>query len=165
MASITTRQTTGGGATVKNSPLTNVEIDTNFINLNSDKVETSDAVSSNVSEKVVRRDSNGDFSANVVTVTDINSTSDRNAKDNIETITDALSVVRQIEGVSFNWKTSGSKSYGVIAQELQHVLPELVNETEAGLAVSYTPLIAFLIEAIKQQDKRITELEAIINSK
>ena len=45
MASITTRVTTGTGATVKNAPLTNAEIDNNFINLNSAKQETADCVS------------------------------------------------------------------------------------------------------------------------
>jgi len=168
MASITTRTTgtTGvDGVTRKDAPLTNNEIDTNFINLNNTKLESSDAVSTNTAEKIVLRDENGDFSANVVTVTDLNSTSDRNAKDNINQITSPLDVLQEIEGVSFNWKSTGAKSYGVIAQELQQVLPELVTETEAGLAVSYTPLIAFLIEAVKQQDKRIKELEKFINNK
>ena len=44
MADITTRETSGGGATVKGSPLTNAEVDTNFINLNDDKVEVSGAI-------------------------------------------------------------------------------------------------------------------------
>lgn len=48
MASITTRQTAGAGATVKNAPLSNAEIDQNFINLNSDKLETSFTGSANI---------------------------------------------------------------------------------------------------------------------
>jgi len=67
MASITTRVTAGTGATVKNSPLTNEEIDQNFISINSAKQETADCVSSNISNKVVKRDSNGDFAANIIT--------------------------------------------------------------------------------------------------
>jgi hypothetical protein len=168
MASITTRTTgtTGeGGVTRKDAPLSNTEIDTNFINLNNSKIESSDAVSTNTAEKIVLRDENGDFSANVVTVTDLNSTSDRNAKENIEKLLSPLDTLHQIEGVSFNWKATGAKSYGVIAQDLQKVLPELVSETDAGLAVSYTPLIAFLIEALKQQETRIKELEKFINNK
>jgi hypothetical protein len=165
MASITTRQTAGTGATVKNAPLTNTEIDNNFIDLNSSKIETVDAVPTNTANKVVLRDESGNFSANVVTVVDLNSTSDRNVKDNIESITNPLEVLNQIRGTSFNWKETGKKSYGVIAQELETVLPELVSETSSGMSVSYTPLIAFLIEAIKQQDKRLQELESIINNK
>lgn len=68
MASITTRQTAGSGATVKNSPLTNTEIDTNFINLNTNKVEITDAVSTNTSNLVVRRDATGGFAAGALSL-------------------------------------------------------------------------------------------------
>lgn len=68
MSSIITRVTAGGGATVKNSPLSNAEIDTNFINLNVDKVENSDSVSTKSANKVVRRDANGGFAAGDITV-------------------------------------------------------------------------------------------------
>ena len=67
MSALTTRVTSGTGATVKNAPLTNAEIDTNFINLNVDKVETADAVSTNTASKVVKRDSSGNFSAGTIT--------------------------------------------------------------------------------------------------
>ena len=67
MASITTRSTAGTGATVKNAPLSNAEIDTNFIVLNSAKQETADCVSTNVADKVVKRDSSGNFSAGTIT--------------------------------------------------------------------------------------------------
>lgn len=99
----------------------------------------------------------------LLTTTDINTTSDANLKENIATIESATDVINNINGVSFNWKDTGKKSYGVIAQELQNVLPELVNENENGLSVSYLPLLAFLIQAVKEQDKRISELESIIN--
>ena len=69
MASITTRVTTGTGATVKNAPLTNAEIDNNFINLNSAKQETADCVSTNTANKVVQRDASGNFSAGTITAT------------------------------------------------------------------------------------------------
>jgi len=76
MASITTRQTSGSGATVKNLPLTNAEIDTNFINLNQFKVEITDAVSSNTANAVIRRDGSGGFSAGNVSLGTINSGGD-----------------------------------------------------------------------------------------
>ena len=59
-------------------------------------------------------------------------------------------MLNQIKGVSFDWKKDGKKSYGVIAQELQKVFPELIGGTEESLAVSYIPLIAILIEAVKE---------------
>lgn len=67
MASITTRSTAGTGATVKNAPLSNEEIDNNFIILNTAKQETADCVSTNVVDKVVKRDGNGNFSAGTIT--------------------------------------------------------------------------------------------------
>lgn len=67
MASITTRSTAGTGATVKNAPLSNAEIDTNFIVLNSAKQETADCVSANTGDKVVKRDASGNFSAGTIT--------------------------------------------------------------------------------------------------
>lgn len=162
MATIILRQITGSGTT-KGTPLTITEVDQNFDNLNTAKVETTDAVATNTANAVVRRDTSGNFSAGTITATNFDSTSDRNAKDNIKPIVTAIDTLNQIEGVGFTWKSNGIQSYGVIAQDLQKVLPELVSQSEEGLAVSYTPLIAFLIEAVKQQDKRIAELESFIN--
>lgn len=53
----------------KGSPLSNTEVDANFSNLNTDKVEVSDAVSENVVNKIVKRDSAGNFSAGIITAT------------------------------------------------------------------------------------------------
>lgn len=166
MANITYRQTpqtAPGTTTTKGLPLSSAEIDGNFKSLNDSKIEITDAVATATPEKVVKRDATGSFSANVVTVTDINSTSDKNYKDNIANISNAIDILSKINGVSFNWKVSGKKSYGVIAQELQQILPELVLQSDAGLSVSYTPLIAFLIEAIKEQESRIVTLENQMN--
>lgn len=63
MSTITTRIL---GSTAKNAPLTNQEIDNNFININTDKVETADAVSTNTVNKVVKRDASGNFSAGTI---------------------------------------------------------------------------------------------------
>ncbi len=71
MSSITTRVTADPGATLKGAPLSNAEIDQNFINLNNEKVETADAVSTNTANKVVKRDASGNFAANEVTVSAI----------------------------------------------------------------------------------------------
>jgi hypothetical protein len=76
MASITTRETAAGvgdrtGITNANSPLTNAQIDQNFIELNNDKMEESDAVSTNTADKVVKRDASGDFAMGNLTATGI----------------------------------------------------------------------------------------------
>lgn len=106
------------------------------------------------STKLLYRPSTGQL-----TVVDLNTTSDVRYKENVKPIESAINTLNKIEGVSFNWKETGSKSYGVIAQELEKVLPELVHGTERGMSVSYLPLIAILIEAVKEQQKQIDELK------
>jgi hypothetical protein len=96
MASITTRQTSGTGATVKNLPLTNAEIDTNFINLNNDKLELSDAVTTNTANTVVKRDGSGNFSAGTISA-NLNAS---NATIGTLTLTNDLSVANGGTGIS-----------------------------------------------------------------
>ena len=100
-----------------------------------------------------------------VTATTFNTTSDRNTKTDITPISDAVSKVQQLGGYSFTFKDSGEKSSGVIAQEVQAVLPELVQEGGAGhLTVQYGNMVGLLIEAIKEQQVQIDELKAQLNS-
>ena len=98
-------------------------------------------------------------SSGTLTAVDVNTSSDRNFKKNVKNIKSALSKINSIQGVSFNWKETGQRSYGVIAQDLIQVLPELVHSAERGLTVSYLPLIAILIEAIKEQQQQIDQLK------
>lgn len=123
-----------------------------------------DATSANTASKVVARDASGNFAANVVSVVDLNSTSDKNLKDNIEPISEAIGTINKLNGVSFNWKEDGSKSFGFIAQEIEQILPELVHENSEGVkSVSYIPVIAFLVEAIKEQQRQIEELKSRVS--
>lgn len=91
----------------------------------------------------------------VVTCTDLNTTSDAKFKTNIQTLNNSIEILKQINPVSFNWKSTGEKSYGVIAQELEKILPELVKGSEDEKSVNYIPLIALLIDAILELDKKI----------
>ena len=100
-------------------------------------------------------------SSGQLTVTDLNTTSDMTLKDNVTPIRDPISIIRQLDGFGFNWKDNGKKSYGLMAQLLEKVLPELVNHNAQGLkTVNYLPLIAFLIEAIKVQQDDIEQLKS-----
>ena len=92
---------------------------------------------------------------------DVIAFSDRKLKENIETL-DGKKVL-DMRGVSFTRKDSGKKSSGVIAQEIQEVAPELVTDTEGTLGVAYGNLVGYLIEAVKDQQKQIDELKAMIN--
>jgi len=105
-------------------------------------------------------------SANLVTALDINTTSDITLKYNIQQITNSLDVLDKITGVSFNWKTDGLKSYGVTAQEVEKILPDIVRQRENGVkGVNYLNLVAFLIEAIKDLKKDVIEIKNHINNK
>ena len=99
-------------------------------------------------------------STGTLSATIFNSLSDREYKEDIVTITNALDVVNSIEGVSFKWKATQQPSYGVIAQDIEKVIPELVGEINNNKTVNYDGIIAFLIEAIKQLDARVKELES-----
>lgn len=118
-----------------------------------------DATPLATASKVVARDASGNFASNVISAVDFNSTSDRELKDNIMPIADPMNILNQLEGVGFTWKHNGEQSYGIIAQELEKVLPELVHEVDGYKMVSYIPLIAFLIQAIKIQQMQIDELK------
>lgn len=122
------------------------------------------ASTNNVGDTLVARDSSGDFTAGTINCSflnatfDINSASDINLKKNIETIKNPLNTVLKLRGVSFDWKQTGDKSYGIIAQELEKVLPELVKTKEIK-SVNYNGLIGVLIEAIKELSTQVEELK------
>jgi hypothetical protein len=97
-------------------------------------------------------------STGTLTVIDINSTSDIRLKENIQTVDNALEILNTLRGVSFDWKETGKSSYGVIAQELEEVLPELVKNGEVK-SVNYNGLIGVLIEAIKELSEQVKELK------
>ena len=94
----------------------------------------------------------------IVTASDFNSSSDIKLKTNIKTITNPIEKVLQISGVNFNWKESGKATMGVIAQEVEKVLPELVSDADPK-SVNYNGLIGLLIECIKDQQRQIDELK------
>jgi hypothetical protein len=104
--------------------------------------------------------------------------SDIRLKTNIKTIQNALSIVSKMRGVYFDWIENGNQSIGLIAQEVQEVIPELVLESvvknppsfpgeevseERILSVDYGKITAVLIEAIKEQQTQIEELKAQLN--
>jgi hypothetical protein len=85
--------------------------------------------------------------------------SDVNLKDNIATLENSLDKVISLEGVSFTWKDNGKTEIGLIAQDVEKVLPELVVTADDGLkAVKYGNIVALLIEAVKEQQVEINEL-------
>ena len=96
----------------------------------------------------------GDFTASG----NVTAYSDERLKTNIQTLNGALDKVKQLRGVSF--EKDGRQDIGVIAQEVQAVVPEVVDTTHEYLAVSYGNMVGLLIEAIKEQQTQIDNLKA-----
>jgi len=222
---LTTRETAGAGATVKNAPLTNAEVDNNFISLADNKVEIINGTVAVIpdgttgerpgtpaagmlrfnttenefegyngtewgaigggSEIQNETASTSNFyptfadttsgsleiayvsdtklfyqpSTGTLNATSFNSLSDASVKTNINEIDNGLNLVNAIAGVEFDWKDNGNHSAGVVAQELEKVLPHLVATSEDGMkSVNYAGLTAYLLSAIK-------ELTTIVQSK
>lgn len=98
----------------------------------------------------------------IITATDFNSTSDIKKKTNINKIKNPIEIIEKINGVRFNWKDSNKPSLGVIAQEIENVLPEIVSDTETK-TVNYNGIIAVLIEVVKLQQTQINLLMDHLN--
>jgi hypothetical protein len=102
--------------------------------------------------------------AGIVTATDFNSTSDITLKTNIQSIKNPLEKITQIDGVSFNWKENNKPSIGVIAQQIENILPELVSDSGKNKTVNYNGIIGLLIECVKEQQIQINALSEQIET-
>ena len=91
--------------------------------------------------------------------------SDRRYKDNLQAITNPIDKVKSLTGYTFTWNDkheqfNGNNDIGVVAQEVEKVLPEIVDTRDNGYkAVKYEKMVALLIEAVKDQQKQIDELK------
>lgn len=91
---------------------------------------------------------------------DVNSLSDVRTKENIETVENGLDLVSQLRGVWYNKINNEDRKVGVIAQEVEEVLPEVVNtDTEGMKSVDYGKMVGVLIEAVKEQQAMIEEMK------
>jgi len=94
----------------------------------------------------------------------VTANSDERLKENVETISDALEKVKQLRGVEYDHKNTGDHCLGVIAQEIEKVVPDVVYEDAHGIkSVAYQNIVALLIEAVKDQQKEIEELKRKLN--
>ena len=85
--------------------------------------------------------------------------SDARLKDNVKTLNNAVNTVNGLRGVSYT--RDGHEEIGLIAQEVELTLPQVVGTTDAGYkTVSYSNIVGLLVEAIKEQQKTIEELNA-----
>lgn len=101
------------------------------------------------------------------------SPSDITLKTNVKPLEDALEKINKLKGVSFIWKESEEtkmtglkEDIGFIAQEVQEVIPELVRKNDNGLlSLRDKGIIAYLVEAVKEQQKQIDELKYLLKNK
>ena len=103
-------------------------------------------------------------SPHVLVSGDLNSTSDERLKKNIKPIDNALADICQLEGVTFDWRDTGTQGQGFIAQQVEPIIPDVVNTDEdTGMkSINYVGLIGHLVEAIKTQQTQIDDLKAEI---
>ena len=90
----------------------------------------------------------------------VTANSDERLKENITTIDDALNKVRALRGVEYDHKKTRDHCLGLIAQEVEEVIPDVVYEDALGTkSVAYQNIVALLIEAVKDQQRQIDELK------
>jgi hypothetical protein len=105
-----------------------------------------------------KADLTGASFSGIVTAPNFVSSSDARLKSDVETIAGALAPVCALRGVRFTM--GGTRQIGVIAQEVEAILPELVHEDPSGqLSVAYGNITGLLIEAIKELTARVAALE------
>jgi hypothetical protein len=106
----------------------------------------------------------GDFNVdgNIIATQDVTAYSDARLKRNVETISNAVDLVNCLRGVNF--EKDGRHSTGVIAQEVEEFLPEVVHTDAEGMkSVAYGNIAGLLIEAIKEQQQTIENLQKQIS--
>ena len=117
-----------------------------------------------------------DNSGNVTFAGNVTAYSDGRLKTNVKSLENSLQLVKQLRGVSYNWIESGEYAIGVIAQEVEKVLPQIVKPAPFDIdvdddgneysrsgenykTVKYEKLVPLLIEAIKELKDEINELK------
>jgi hypothetical protein len=100
-------------------------------------------------------------SSGLLTSTDYNSSSDVTLKENFTEIVNPLDIISQLDGFGFSWKDTKEKSYGLSAQQVETVLPEIVRVRPDGTkGINYLNLIAFLVEGIKDLKEEVRQLKS-----
>jgi hypothetical protein len=168
------RNTTGGAGSgtqdiklVAGSNITLAHTDANNFTISSTDTNTTYTRSSFIDQDV-NTDSAVTF-ASVSATGDIvaYASSDERLKDNIEVISNPIEKVQQLKGVTWDWNDKADElqqslpNVGVIAQDVEKVLPQLVKDRDNGFkGVDYAKIVGLLIEAIKDQQTQIDELKS-----
>jgi endosialidase-like protein len=162
----------GGAAVVEIGPVTSVAGKTGAVALSKSNVglgnanNTSDAAKpvSTATQAALSAKANlsGDIFTGTVTAPNFVSSSDARLKSDITTIANALELVRDLRGVRY--VMDGAPGIGVIAQEVEPILPEIVSEADGLKRVAYGNFAGLLIEAIKVLADEIDQLKGAKNA-
>lgn len=103
---------------------------------------------------------NQDVTFNSVTAGSFNTTSDMSLKNNIQSINTPLQKIQALDGVGFNWNSCDTgKRFGMIADDVEQVIPEAVAKNEQGLrSIDYSAVVAHLVEAVKDLSDKVDSL-------
>jgi hypothetical protein len=90
--------------------------------------------------------------------------SDERLKSNIQTIDNALLKVQELRGVTFTFISDNTRDIGLIAQEVEYIIPEAVKENELNntKGINYSGLVGLLVQAIKELNNKVIKLENIL---
>jgi hypothetical protein len=95
----------------------------------------------------------------ITSAANVTAYSDARLKTDVETIAGALNLVSQMRGVKYTMINTGADGIGVIAQEMQQVVPQVVHDNNGTLSVAYANLVGVLIEAIKELNEKVDRLQ------
>jgi hypothetical protein len=97
-----------------------------------------------------------------ITAPSFTSSSSKRFKTNINNLTNSLETINQLQGVAYEWKETGKSDIGLIAEEVNEILPDLVkkDEDDAPEGIDYGKLTAVLIEAVKELTQKVSDLES-----
>jgi hypothetical protein len=104
-----------------------------------------------------------DSSGGVTATGDVTAFSDERLKKNIKTLKNSLEKVNDLRGVEFERIDTGEKKIGLIAQEVEEIVPEVVKQGEEYKSISYGNLVALLVEAVKELTNEVNSLKQQIN--
>ena len=142
----------GGGATITDDTTSS---GTRYITMTT-QTSGSQSIANTSTTKLFFQPSTGTLSSTI-----FSSLSDETKKTNINVISGSLNVTENIRGVTFDWTDGTGSSAGLIAQDVEKYLPQLIHIDENGTkALNYNGVIGVLVEAVKELSERVKQLES-----
>ena len=155
--------TFGNGETISNSTDGTVAITATTTTVSGDLTVTGNDIKSSSATAITLSSDDVTIADDLTVTGDVNVSSDARLKSNIISLGSTLSKLLLIDGKSYTMIKDGDKKIGVLAQEVQKVFPELVSEDgNEMLSVNYQGLVPVLINAIKEQEDKISRLENLV---